>query len=300
MQNSHQSQQVSRRTIAKGAAWAAPAVAMTAAIPAYAASQLKACTPAQTVTGTYANGSFNSSDYTHSMAATFGASGITANITTQRTNPDLGLVFNSGGRRGFLRANGSQVAPLHSSGTQDTNLQLPTTAASRCDSGNMIMLSQEGRLNEGQTVTFTFNQPVSSINFTIWDVDQIYSNYADAMTVNAGSAATVKMALRNGSDSKYVELAGSGTQTAVARAIPNQTDSLAHGARSDCLHPINVSICANTIAGISSFTVKYSCTVANAVWTNRKIMINQMALIGALQVTPVTCIPTTCPTPTNK
>lgn len=293
MHNSHQSQQVSRRTIAKGAAWAAPAIAATAAIPAYAASPLKECPPAQIVTGTYANGGFNAADHTYSMAATFGASGITANITTQRTNPDLGLVFKDGNGRGFLRANGTPVAKLYGTGTEDSNLQLPVTAAARCEGSNMIMLSQEGRLNEGQTVTFTFNQPVSSVKFTIWDVDQIYSNYADNMTVNAGAGATVSMKLKNDSDAKYVALTGSGTETAVANAIPNMTDPQAYGARSDCLHPIDVVICA-PVGGLTSFTVKHTCSVANAVWNNKKIMIGQIASIGALQITPNTCTIDAC------
>lgn len=297
MQNSHQSQQVSRRTIAKGAAWAAPAVAMTAAIPAYAASQLKACTPAQTVTGTYANGAFNQSTFSNSMSASFGASGISATITTQRTTPNFGLVYNNATYKGFYSASGSREYPLHSAGTQDTNLALTSTAASKCGQSNSIMLSQESRQNHGQVVTFTFNQPVSSVQFKIIDLDQINSNYADNVVVDTLGRGTVKMALDNSADSARVTISNSGTSAATANAT---SPSNYLGSDSDCRHPMTVTICANTVAGISSFTLKYTSSVHNLVLANRGTQINQMITVSPMTITPVTCIPTTCPTPTNK
>lgn len=159
------------------------------------------------------------------------------------------------------------------------------------------MLSQESRQNHGQVVTFTFNQPVSSVQFKIIDLDQINSNYADNVVVDTLGRGTVKMALDNSADSARVTISNSGTSAATANAT---SPSNYLGSDSDCRHPMTVTICANTVAGISSFTLKYTSSVHNLVLANRRTQINQMITVSPMTITPATCIPTICPTPTNK
>lgn len=289
-QEQQHTQKISRRTLAKGAAWATPVVAASAMVPAYAAS--KECAPADFITGTYANGSFNSANYTNSMSATFGpASGITATITTERTDPSFGLVYNSSTLKGFYNATGQRVYPLFTSGTQDTNLALTSTAKSKCGYSNSIMLSQESRNGHGQTVTFTFNQPVSSVQFQIIDPDQINGNYADNIVVDSLNRGTVNFSLGNPADSSRISISNNDSSAASANAISPSNYS---GATDDCMHRMNVSICANDASGFTSFTLKYTSSVDNAVWTNRKVQINQMITVSPLQITPATCMPSSC------
>lgn len=148
MSSTTHAQTVSRRTVAAGAMWAVPVIAVAAAAPAMAASQC-------VVTTNFDNLTVGTSPTTF----TFSPSPVTATIS-----------YASTGQGGDNTPGGTgQVA-----------------ATSTSPSWNYIEVELLDELNTGDsvTVTLTFSAPVENLTFKLHDIDGLASQWRDTVRVN--------------------------------------------------------------------------------------------------------------------
>ncbi|BDZ54247.1 hypothetical protein [Agromyces marinus] len=153
------SKPVTRRTLVKAAAWTAPAIALAAPVPAYAASP---CTP-ETSIDDLRPGSRPSS-------ITFFPSMVTAT-----------LAFTSSGQ-------GGDPTP------GDTGL---VEATSTTPSWNYIEMEMLATLNAGDYVqlTITMSEPVTGLSFVLHDIDSERDGYVDTVEVISPMAGNYTFAL---------------------------------------------------------------------------------------------------------
>lgn len=138
MSDQPSSSSVSRRSITRGAAWSLPAIAVGAVVPAFGAASPTCANPQiHTITwGTKPSGTLIT-DTTYTP---------TGSATTLSTS-----------------ASGSTGGNL--------NLRVRTAATSGI-SLSSVDISLPSLPNAGQTVTFSFSQPVSNLTFTLGDIDR--------------------------------------------------------------------------------------------------------------------------------
>jgi hypothetical protein len=74
--------------------------------------------------------------------------------------------------------------------------------------GNFLRLEQDAVTNGGQTITFTFSQPVQDISFVITDIDNLSGAWSDRITVNTAGFTS---SLPTGSSVIGVGATGNGT-----------------------------------------------------------------------------------------
>ncbi|WP_237207609.1 hypothetical protein [Rothia nasimurium] len=167
---------VSRRTLAKGAAWAAPVVISTAAIPAYAASSsvCSSTSPATSITW---------ADFVRDTA-----------VSAQGSTSHSGSVTTNDGKAVLTITHVSSTGPSLSN-SQDliTNKNSSGSVAFASYSGlsdylffQTLQSGTNGYTGGTQqsTVTMSFSTPVTGFSFIIGDVDQ-GSNWQDVFTVSS-------------------------------------------------------------------------------------------------------------------
>lgn len=173
---------INRRSLAKGAAWAAPAVLATTAIPAYAASR---CDQALIGSATYSGIAVSSSAQGKRIPITSGRTEVNAytiniasgNSFTQPTNqrPVRNGTFTfsgwtgTGGAVGAGRINDTKAKTAESY-TLDGLGQVGTEIK------NGLVLTQlrnPANNPSSQTVTFTFDKPVYSFSMPVYDLTYV-------------------------------------------------------------------------------------------------------------------------------
>lgn len=143
---------VSRRTLVKAAAWAAPAIAIAVPVPAYAASPTP-CTPSTVFD--------NLKPGTSPKSIVFQPSMVTATLT-----------YASSGQ-------GNDSTP------GDTG---KVAATSTNPSWNYIELEMVSKLDKGDYVelTITLSEPVTGLSFVLHDIDQTKDGWRDTVQVMTG------------------------------------------------------------------------------------------------------------------
>ena len=178
-----------RRAIAKGTAWAVPAIAVGAAAPQAAASP---CAP-QAYTVDWAGGSGTVYTRTNDTSGTATAdpdgAGPIPPITVNVSSMFLGgaIVGTSGGTVYNYRVSGGPVG-----GTGDAGLLFY----------QQVPLTNTGRAAR-QVITFSFTEAVQNLRFTITDIDSANQNYRDSVDLTGVFTPTI-------TNPTYVT--GSGTQ----------------------------------------------------------------------------------------
>jgi hypothetical protein len=182
--------QISRRTLARGAAWSAPVIAVGVAAPAYATS-----VPCQVQTNFD-----NLTPGTKPTTLTFLPSTITASIAYASTG------------------NGGDNTP---GGTGQV------AATSTNPSWNYIEVEMLKQLTAGDTVTvtITFTQPVTNLNFRIHDIDTENGQWVDHVVINTPGYTYVRGTdvIGNGSAS------GNTTNTGPFRNVKFQDQAIDSG-----------------------------------------------------------------------
>ncbi|WP_237206009.1 hypothetical protein [Rothia nasimurium] len=173
---------VSRRTLAKGAAWAAPVVISTAAIPAYAASPSDVCSSTSPATSiTWAN-------FVRDTP-----------VTAQGSTSHSGSVTTNDGQAVLTITHTSSTGPsLSNSQNLITNKNVAGTVTWSSYSGlsdylffQSLQSGTNGYTggNQQSTITMSFSAPIAGFTFTIGDVDQASSGsggpWQDVFTVSS-------------------------------------------------------------------------------------------------------------------
>lgn len=152
--------EVTRRNVAKGAAWSIPAVTMGLPSAAIAASG----------TCAYSTAVWNTST---SMTSTGGS-------TTATASPGGVTITTSTVRNGSTNLRTAYAAG-------EGNFNTASVSVSERAGSGWLVLSQDRNNAAGQTVTVTFSQPVYCVSFYVNDIDtQFYgstSKYRDNVTV---------------------------------------------------------------------------------------------------------------------
>ncbi|MBM7052020.1 hypothetical protein [Rothia sp. ZJ1223] len=174
---------ISRRSLAKGAAWAAPVIISATAVPAYAASQL--CTNASTTSITWTNfvrstpaSSQGSTSHSGSVVTNDGQAVLTINHVSS-TGPSLSGAQN-------LMTKKSQSIPFPTYSGLSDYLFVQSLAKG---SGGYTGGSQKS------TMTMSFSTPVTGFSFVIGDIDQ-GGSWQDVYTVKSslmGEATSAPM-----------------------------------------------------------------------------------------------------------
>lgn len=156
---------VSRRNLAKGAAWAAPVVISTSAIPAYAASPSDVCSSTSPTT------SINWANFVRNTP-----------VTAQGSTRHSGSVTTNDGKAVLTITHVSSTGPsLSNSQNLITNKNVASTVTWSSYSGlSDYLFFQSLRSgtngytggNQKSTITMSFSAPVTGFTFTIGDVDQ--------------------------------------------------------------------------------------------------------------------------------
>jgi len=189
----------SRRTVARGLAWAAPAVASVAAAPLAAASP---CRPVNAVWR-----------WDAVSPGKAGTGGITYTLDPDGTGPlkpvslTVAQTFGANMRGGSQHSNGMRGtdpgtrARVELTGCKcNINLQLspfvlgltgrPGLAIHQSPIDNSKRSATRSSLNSS-TTTFTFSAPVSNLQFTITDIDSVQYDYIDQVAVTGASYTPV-------------------------------------------------------------------------------------------------------------
>lgn len=169
-----------RRTLMKGAAWSAPAVAVSTAAPALAASPTP-CTPIEVTVD------WHSAQYTR-VSSTSGYYTISlSDDTTLRM--DIKSSFSGGMRAGGVAGDGV---------TDNDNLRLSQFPIGGTGQPGLVLHQNDyyypryKGCNGVQTVTFTFDRPVSTLDFAVTDIDAAKGDFSDAVSLSTNLTATPK------------------------------------------------------------------------------------------------------------
>ncbi|WP_172120921.1 hypothetical protein [Actinomyces faecalis] len=248
-----------RRTVMKGASWAAPAIVIAPAAPAAA---LSACDPT-TLQWTNTKKEQTTIPLTGSgMAA---SASITLNGKTlddHRQNPGRQNDYTNGVITSFTAIPGTWLA-----------------------------LGTCGINSAGETVVITFPKPMSEVSFTIHDIDAmrlrdfpVDTSYIDVVTVSVDGAKIQAQA----KDPAFVAVTGSGTSTVEARpAVEPEWDreavseiSAETSTRGDVTY---------TVSGesVTSLTITYTNPIPSG--KGNICRNNQQVFLSAVTVTPARC-----------
>lgn len=202
----------SRRSVVRGAAWSVPVVSMAATAPAYAASPCSTLV-SQTMTWSTSrlrgNGTDRGYGYTRSSSSS-------ANYLTQ--DPDgTGLqqplrVDISVSYGGNVQASTDQldVTTQNVGATSSRGLTLHQTPRSASQQSSTLLDRNKS------VVTFAFSKPVSSLTFTMTDIDSASSDFRDAVGIAGATISSVAI-----TDSAQVT--GAGSVSDPFRVIPSNS-----------------------------------------------------------------------------
>ena len=162
----------SRRTVLRAAAWTAPAVSVAVAVPAYAA-----CSPASAVTASYLL-DWGVTPWTKTSDTT----GVATVATSTAGGQPLNVTFNSTGPRSLNRSAVNLTVPAQSNlgglGNGARGLRLDHAAALTTG------------IDNGQSLTISFERPVSGLSFTITDIDSQDGGWWDQVSLSGQRTAT--------------------------------------------------------------------------------------------------------------
>lgn len=172
---------VSRRNLAKGAAWAAPVVISTAAVPAYAAS-LSVCSSTSPTTGiTWAN------FVRDTPVSAQGSTSHSGSVPTNDSNAVLTITH--------VSSTGPSLSNSQNLITKKNTAGTVTWSSYSGLSDYLYFQSLQSRTNgytggnQRSTITMSFSAPVKGFSFTIGDVDQATSGsggpWQDVFTVSS-------------------------------------------------------------------------------------------------------------------
>ena len=222
---------LTRRRIAQGVAWAAPAVLLSAPARAIAAS----CQP-QTLTTDWSSSAYTRTSQTQATYQTTLADGHTETISFASTfsgnlqpgDPVAGLTTNLSARQGTY------------GGTTQSVIQIQQTNATL--TGNKWSYASGGSRTDRQEIVITFDVPVTDLQFTITDIDSGgLGTFWDKVEIT-GAAYTYSIA-------SSAQVVGNGSQ-ASPFSPPTSSQPVA-----DSGGTANVTI---TMAGpVTSFTLTY-------------------------------------------
>lgn len=240
------SQALSRRSLAKGAAWAAPAVLATTAIPAYAASR---CDQSLTGSATYSGTAVSGSAQGKRIPITSGGTEVNAYTINIASGSAVTQPSNQTTVRNGTFTTGAWAGETGGVGAR----QIDANKAKRAVSYAVNGLGQVGtELKRGlvltqlrypannpssQTVTYTFEQPVYSFSMPIYDLTYIigqrdtrsYQAYRDVLqfsvpvTMTGGNAA--KLNNTGGTEFYLTEMVGSSLAGASTDLVATYTSS---------------------------------------------------------------------------
>ena len=237
---------VSRRTLAKGAAWSLPVMAVSGTAPAIAASGEQCVTTCvnktidwdrsstnYTRTGTFPDAS-TTGKYTLPVSGVkSGASSLVLDITTRYVgNMRSGVK----GEAQTNRAYSDNLRPMQDAVWSFGNTALEFHQQAR---GNTTYNLSTGSYNDRGVYTFKFSERLCYLKFTIYDIDRFdcrsgsgYNDYADRVAMNATDTwrVTNKGSLITGTgtstdpfrtDTVYAGLAGNDARGSVTIEFPN-------------------------------------------------------------------------------
>lgn len=191
---------ITRRTVAKGVAWSAPAAAMSIAAPALALSKPPCASPLNGVLSTHAADTFTSSGWSWS----YGTGRKSASASTWATTSD------SSTTRRFavtLSTTTTGSAVLENTASDDAVEHFGRYSGTFSGLSSPIPITNEttgsrsrdlaGNYAHRQTTCITFAVPVYNLNLQIGDIDSYYgtsgfistTRYRDAVAVRATLAA---------------------------------------------------------------------------------------------------------------
>lgn len=221
MEIPQQKTELTRRSVARGAAWAVPVVVASATVPAVAASR---CT-------------------TQTFSVDWSRWTRTPPSTATPLSSDRGSMTVVGSAGGTLTIFGDQTANAAIlSGSQDlqgpSSGNLPTNPSSGLK--NPLMFQHlAGSTPQRATATFTFSRPVTNLSFSIGDIDGGPGNrWSDRVSLSSGFTVT---SLASG-------VTGSGT--AASPFAPNGSTNLSYTQTTG-----NVTV---NYASASSFTLTFA------------------------------------------
>jgi len=169
----------SRRAVTTAAAWTAPAIAVSTAAPAYAASPCERRF-AQLLDWDAGNVTFTRTTTTARAVLDPDLAGPVPALTLDVTASYVGSMIagNENGDTSLAMARASAVGGLGVSG-------LGLTQATRSAEPNTPAGSTRGYGDRG-TYAFTFSRPVSNLVFTITDIDSQAGDFRDALVLSPG------------------------------------------------------------------------------------------------------------------
>lgn len=213
---------LSRRTVAAAALWSAPVIALSGAAPAMAVTKCGPATyDANFTTSTYARSSSTSGRLTASAA---GRDPVTVTVASTAVGGKL-IGAGSLSVAGDTQAGYNGVGDLRSDG---------------------LMLQQSGGTggnSSRQTVTFTFDRPVSGLSFVLADLDRKGSGTSGAGFYHDAVAVTPTPQVVNAAN-----VTGSATTV-----NPLRSSNVAEVSADNTAHRSNVSIAGP----VTSFTLQF-------------------------------------------
>lgn len=246
--------QFSRRTLAAGAAWAAPAIVVSAAAPVYAASP---CIPvAIPLVGTPGTST------TEGGSATATVNGVTLNVTTALSDP-TGKDIN-----------------FDPTPSQNMNTESQSPADQALADTIKIVHTIRGK-NAYQEITFTFDQPVYNFSFNISDIDlrknQLNLVYRDDIVVSAVNGATPTTGAFSVANGSGVKGSGTATDPITSNRTMGNTEYLP-------TETSNMSTISFNGA-LTSFSIRY----INGAFSAGNPL-GQMIFLGGFQFTKTDCV----------
>lgn len=237
----------SRRTLVQGAAWSAPAVALSTAVPAVAAS----CTTVRCVTqvidwdlrANWVRTSNTTGVYTLPLTGSTvsGATTLSANVVQTMSG-----IMRTGVRgstepqwsRQSFNENLTITNGDHDPGVVSTSTGNGLQIRQQPDNGTGVNASTGSR-NDRSATTFTFSEPLCSLSFRIRDIDAKADDFVDKVELSSPAAFTT---------TRGASLRGTGTpidpwtQTRYADVSPKDDAS---------------SVLVNFAVPVQTFTVTY-------------------------------------------
>jgi hypothetical protein len=127
--------------------------------------------------------------------------------------------------------------------------------------GNFLRFNQLARTNSGQTITFSFTQPVQDISFVITDIDNASGNWSDRITVNtAGSTFSFP------APSTVIGVGATGNGTGGTTTDGNGGSNTATGAFRNSIDNLNIlpadgrgNLALGFTGPITSFSFRFWC-----------------------------------------
>ncbi|MDY3049623.1 MAG: hypothetical protein SOR40_07630 [Rothia sp. (in: high G+C Gram-positive bacteria)] len=202
---------VSRRTVAKGAAWATPLVLASTTIPTYAASQdICASTSPTSITW---------SRFTRTQpVAAYGSSSLTGSVLANNGSTTLSISHTSA--TGPALSNSQDMIPKgHVSSTVTWNTYSGMSDYLYFQHLGSGYNGYSGG-SQNSTITISFSQPVTNFKFTIGDVDQA-STWLDVLKVSGtlkGQPTTAAPTVSGGAT--HVTSGTQVTSTATLSSLP--------------------------------------------------------------------------------